>query len=110
MTGNDADTPKLRAVLTSRERQTLINEREAAWIRGLQGMSIDVGHHPFLSAGDSEIVEARFYERLRLGTPFEQNLSDEDLAAACAAIAATTEAVDRSVVVFSPNAEVLGAF
>jgi hypothetical protein len=101
--------PQLRPVLTSRERQTLINQRETAWMRGLQAMAIDVGHHPFLSAGDSEVIEARFFERLRLGTSFERTLTEDDLRAVLEsiAVAATT---DRAVVVFSPNAAVLGAF
>ncbi len=109
MSTGDSDRPQLRPVLTSRERQDLINRRETGWMRGLQSMSIDVGHHPFLSAGDSEIVEARFFERLRLGTPYERTLLEHELAAALEAVraAATT---DRAIVVFSLDAAVLGAF
>jgi hypothetical protein len=108
---SDAETekPQLRPVLSARERQNLINQRESTWMRGLQSMAIDVGHHPFLSAGDSEIVEARFFERLRLGTPFEHTMSETELPAALASIAEAA-VTDRAIVVFSLNAAVLGAF
>jgi hypothetical protein len=102
--------PELRPTLTSRERQALINDREAGWMRGLQAMAIDVGHHPFLSAGDSEIVEARFFQRLRLGTPFERAVQAEDVSEICDAIAFAGADTDRAIVAFSPDAAVLGAF
>jgi hypothetical protein len=109
MNGADDGTPRLRPQLSSRERQALINQRETAWMRDLQSMAIDAGHHPFLSAGDSEVVEARFFERLRLGTPFEHTLTEEELPATLAVVAAAA-ATDRAVIVFSPNAALLGAF
>jgi hypothetical protein len=109
MNGEDDGTPRLRAQLSSHERQALINQRETTWMRDLQSMAIDAGHHPFLSAGDSEVVEARFFERLRLGTPFERTLMEEELPSTVEAVAAAA-AIDRAVVVFSPNAGLLGAF
>jgi hypothetical protein len=78
-------------------------------MRGLQSMAIDVGHHPFLSAGDSEIVEARFFERLRLGTPFERTLLEHELDEALRAVM-TAATIDRAIVIFSLDAAVLGAF
>lgn len=109
MSEGDADRPQLRPFLSSRERQSLINQRETGWMRGLQALAIDVGHHPFLSAGDSEIVEARFFERLRLGTPYERTLLEQELGEALEAVA-TAAATDRAIVVFSLDAAVLGAF
>jgi len=109
---NDADAAgaELRPVLTSRQRQSLINQRAIGWMRGLQSMSIDVGHDPFLSAGDSEVIEARFYEHLRRGTRFERTLRTEELGAACEAIAGAAADTNRAIVAFCPTAEVLGAF
>ena len=107
MSTGDSDRPQLRPVLTSRERQDLINRRETGWMRGLQSMAIDVGHHPFLSAGDSEIVEARFFERLRLGTPYKKTLLEHELSEALDAVKAAATA-DRAVVVFSLDAALEG--
>lgn len=106
---NDDLPSSVRPVLTSRERQALINRRETSWMRSLRELGIDTGHHPFLSAGDAEILEARFYERLRAGTPFEQDIAAERLPAIYKQL---TEGAlpERAVVTFCPDAETLGAF
>jgi hypothetical protein len=105
---NDAPGGRLRTTLTSRQRQAIINDRERFWVRNLQALGVNAGHHPFLDAGSTEIIEARFFEYLRRGVPFERNLTREELTAAREALSSL--AVDRLCIVFSPNPGVLGAF
>jgi hypothetical protein len=99
---------RLRGTLTSRQRQAIINDREGGWMKALQTLGVNAGHHPFLDAGNSEIIEARFYEYLRRGVPFERNLTNEDLIAARETLSLLQ--FDRLCIVFSPNPGVLGAF
>lgn len=104
----DVAGSRLRVALSSRERQAIINDRERGWMKDLHSLGVNAGHHPFLDAGNSEIIEARFFEHLRRGVPCERNLAQPELAALRESLSSL--AVDRLVIVFSPNPGVLGAF
>ena len=106
---DDPAASRLRTPLSSRQRQDLINRLERRWLNDLHALGIDVGHHPFLSAGDSEVVEARFFEALRAGVSLEKNLTGVEFSSLCNLLDAAST-TNRAVVVFSPNAAVLGAF
>ena len=106
---DDVGASRLRSPLTSRQRQDLINRLERGWLNDLHTLGIDVGHHPFLSAGDSEVVEARFFEALRAGVTFERSLIIDKFGRLCSSLDSAA-ATNRAVVVFSPDAAVLGAF
>lgn len=111
MTDDDATSTRLRRVLTTRQRQALINDHERAWLSALRSKGLDAGRHPFLAAGDSEAVEARFFEVLRRGVPYERNLRPDELSGVAVALQGLPEAaLERAAVVFSPAEGVLGAF
>lgn len=108
---NEPLASRLRKPLDTRQRQAIINARESAWLRGLHSVNLDAGRHPFVTAADSEAVEARFFEVLRQGVPYERSLTPSSLAGPAAQLAALPPAIaERAVVVFSPAEGVLGAF
>jgi hypothetical protein len=105
---DEATGGRLRTALTSRQRQAIINDRERGWMKALQTLGVNAGHHPFLDAGNSEVIEARFFEYLRRGVPFERSLTKPELTAVREALSSLP--IDRLIIVFSPNPGVLGAF
>ncbi len=107
----DDSGPQLRRVLDTRQRQSLINDHERAWLSALKSKGFDAGRHPFLDAGNSEATEARFFEALRRGVPYERNATVDELSALAFSLSALPEAIlERAAVVFSPAPGALGAF